>query len=296
MELKSAVIETQPSMIFKGRQEALLLPIGDVQLDPLMEGTKRRAHVRRLRQVVEWGADHGAHGLGIGDMVDPISPSNRQTLKTGKIYDSWRQTMEKEAKELEDELVDIFQPLNWLGMVAGHHYWPFEAGGTTDTHLAERLGCHFLGDMGLLRVSLPSQSGHHRRPSFDALLWHGEGSGATVAAPLNKLEKQVAGKRADVYFMGHYHRAAATKMPELIAVGGERGSDPILAHRDRLLVATGSFMRSYMQGSQAEGRPQGSYVEKAGMPPAALGNIVVFARPRQIGNGYATVDFDHMSI
>jgi hypothetical protein len=298
MELRSVTIPVSESIIFPGVEEARIMPIGDVQLDPKRRGRQRRAHTEKLRRAVEWGIANDCIFAGIGDMVDAISPSNRQSLRTSKVYDAWRDGMEEQGFEAIDELCELFKGTEgrWLGMVSGHHYWPFEDGQTTDQKLADAMGCDFLGDQGYVRVNL-SGSKLRRIPTFKLSIWHGEGSGVTAAAPLNKLEKQVAGREADVFMMGHFHRAAGVKIPKLDMVGGELGGTPRLVERNRLLLATGSFMRSYQQGSKVEGRSGGSYVEKAGMPPAALGTVVAFARPFTVRNSnYVGVDHNYMTL
>ncbi|KKK54615.1 hypothetical protein LCGC14_3082940 [marine sediment metagenome] len=40
----------------------------------------------------------------------------------------------------------------------------------------------------------------------------------------------------------------------------------------------------------------GGYAEAAGLSPAALGSLVILARPRYENNGYVTVDLDFMSL
>lgn len=297
MEASSIKVATRPSLILPDRQETLLIPLGDIQLDPRRRGQPRRAHIGRLRQVVEWGTEHGAYFIGMGDYVDAMSPSNRDSVKAAKMYDSVRDALEEQAEETQEELHELLAPTvgRWLGLVSGHHFWPYEDGSTTDTRLAEYLGCPYLGDTGYVYCRMEPLYQHHRAPTFKVWAWHGQGGGATIASPMNKLEKKIADFEADVYLMGHYHRALAVKKPRLDIIGGDRGSTPEVVHRDRMLVVTGSFMRGYLQGSLAEGRAGGSYVEKAGLPPASLGNIVVMCRPRLAG-GYVDVDFDSMSL
>lgn len=296
MEARSITVDTRPSIIDPGRRETLIIPIGDVQLGPNLRGRPRAAHLDRLKRVVEWGAAHGAYWVGMGDMADVASPSNRAELKASRLYDNVHNALEEQAFQVLEELEEVFAPTRgrWLGMVQGHHYHQFEDGGTTDTKLAEYVGCQFLGDTGYLQVNWVAE-GHKATPSIKMFVWHGQGSSTTVAGALNKLEKKIGDFEADAYLMGHYHRAGHIKKERLDIIGGTRGGEPKLVHKDKLLVATGSFMRAYMQGSRREGRPGGGYVEVAGMSPAALGTVVIFAQPRNVGDGYVTVDLDALS-
>jgi hypothetical protein len=298
MQSYSFKLDTNPSVLYPDRQEAIIIPLADIQLDPLMPGRERRANVKRLQNVVQWGVDHGAYFAGVGDYVDPASPSNRAALKSARLYDSVRDMMEKESLTLLGEMEDILAPTvgRWTNFVGGHHYWPFEEGGTTDTRLAEFLGVEYGGDLQNSLLRLTPLSGHHKQPTVKLLTWHGEGSGRTAAAPLNKLENSIVpGHVADVYVIGHYHRRSSIPKPIIDIIGGERGGEPRVVARDRWLVSAGSFLRSYQQNSRAEGRWQGGYVEKAGMPPAGLGAMAIFIMPRA-DDAYAAVDINVSSI
>ena len=297
MEAVSVSLETRDSLLYPGKQEAIIIPIGDVQLGPRLRGQPRAAHLKRLKRVLDWGVEHGAYFVGMGDMADVASPSNREALRAARLYDTVRDTLEQGAESTLEELKELLEPTRgrWLGMVEGHHLWPFEDGTTTDTRLADFVGCRFLGSAGLITARLPAE-GQHKQPILKISAWHGEGGGGTLGAPLSKLERMVGDREADIYMMGHYHKALAAKKPRLGSIGGERGGDPRIVHKDLLLVVTGSFMRSYLQGSKRDGRAGGGYAEKAGMSPAALGVIACFVRPRRDRDGYVEVDLDYASL
>ena len=297
MEAISVKLDTRPSLLLPGRQESIVIPLGDIQLDPPRKGQPRRAHLRRLTETIEWGVANGAYFIGMGDYVDVMSPSNRAVIRSARLYDTVRDTLDQQAEETQEELHELLAATRgrWLGLVEGHHFYPYDDGDTTDTRLAAYLGCPFLGTSATI-VARQEVEGHRRQPVFKFDVWHGEGSGQTAAAPLNRLERRVGEREADVYLMGHYHRRAAVPKPRLDTIGGERGGTPEVVHRDRWLVSTGSFMRAYLQGSRGEGRAQGSYVEKAGLPPAGLGAMAVFIRPRIQGEGYVMVDISVLAL
>lgn len=297
MEAVSVSVATRPSLTHSGREEHLLMPIGDIQLDPKRASVPRASHVKRLKATIQWGVDHGASFIGMGDYVDVASPSNNRELRKAQLYDSVRNVLEGSAEEVQEELYDILRPTvgMWVSLGSGHHLWPFEDGTTSDTRLADFLGCRHTGDLGITHIYMPAH-GHHRKPMYKVYSWHGQGGGATVGAPLNKLQRKVAEVDADVYLMGHYHRASGMKVPRLSTVGGETGADPQVVHKDYVLGVTGSFMRGYTQGSRVGGIAAGAYPEAAGMAPASLGSLVVFARPRHDDRGYVTVDLDVMTI
>ncbi|KKL83614.1 hypothetical protein LCGC14_1972950, partial [marine sediment metagenome] len=162
--------------MYPSREEHLLIPLGDIQLDPAFEGRPRNCHVKRLKSVIQWGVDHGASFIGMGDYVDVASPSNRVALDSARLYDTVRNALEDKATEVQEELHDILRPTigSWVSLGTGHHYWPFEDGTTTDTRLAKFLGCHHTGDLGITHIYLPAH-GHHRKPMYRVYSWHGQG-------------------------------------------------------------------------------------------------------------------------
>jgi hypothetical protein len=291
-------LETRPSLAFSDEQEAVVIGLGDIQLGPKLRGQERATHLRRLNRVIEWGVEHGAYFQGMGDYVDVASPSNREALKHTRMYDTLKQALEEQALQMQDEIEAILAPTRgrWLSILSGHHLWEYEDGTNTDSRLAEALDCAYVGDTVYVNALLPHLPNHRGRPSFTLWAWHGQGGGQTIAYPLNKLEKKVGDHDADIYMMGHTHKAEAVKKPRLGIVGGERGGQPRITHRDKVLVSTGSFLRGYTQGSRAGGLPAGGYVEKAGMSPVALGLVAVFARPKVDRDGRVLVDFDYMSL
>lgn len=248
-----------------------VMALGDIQFGA------EACDVDRLRRHIEWGMQRGARFLGMGDMHDMLSPSNRQRLRGAALYDTAQQLIEEWYLAHLEGLKRILEPTRgrWIGLHEGHHFLEFSDGSTTDTRLAEWLGAPFLGTSAITRLTFKDDAVHR---SVSAHIWshHGEGSGATMAAPFNKLEKISGSIDADVYFMGHYHRAGVVLTDRLYVAGAQR---PRLRHRTRALVATGSFLRSYLQGSRVEGRARGTYVEQGLLPPTALGNSLVTITP-----------------
>ena len=251
--------------------------------------------MERLKRHVEWGLRNGVHFLGLGDYSDFLSPSNRVRLKAAGLYDTATHLIDEWHLQHLDQLKEVLRPTRgmWLGLLEGHHYHEFDSGGTTDTRLAEFLQAPFLGTCAIIRVNFKDVI---NKRSISANIWghHGEGSGITAAAPFIKLEKAASfNEGVDVFFMGHYHRAGALLVNKLRVAGLKK---PRLRHRTVALVATGSFLRGYMQGSHNHGRPGGGYVEHAMMAPTALGNVVVTLTPHHGEEDYLKVECNTMSI
>ncbi len=292
MEISSNEIEAVRSL-WLPMEEALIMPIGDLQLDPKVKGRERAADFDRFKRHIQWGVDHGAYFLGMGDYIDTISPSNREKFASAGFYDSFVDMAEKGADDLFDELAEVLEPTKgrWLGLLEGHHFFPYQDGTTTDTRLAQFLGTQFLGTSAMVQVKFKPQ-GKHKPPSFTIWAHHGRAGGRLLATPLNQLENILKSFTADVFLVGHHHKKVAGKYPVLEAQFAERSGKHKLVHKNRILACTGSFLKGYLQDSVREGRAQGGYVEKGMMNPVALGGVVLYARPKYDNDGYAEVDLD----
>ena len=243
----------------------MLLPIGDVQLGA------QGCDIALLKETIKRGKDIGAYFLGMGDMVDVASPSNRERLQQAVLYDSVYDALEANAQDRVDELMGIFKGTEgrWLGLLSGHHYYQFSGGETTDMRLARLLKAPFLGDCAFVRLVFTYA--HETRP---ITIWchHGYGSGQTLAAPLNKVEKIMNTFEADVYLIGHYHRTVAAPSPRLYMTNRRPHR---VKEKVRFAACTGGFLKGYEAGSKVMGKVGGSYVEKRMLPPLARGGIAV---------------------
>lgn len=283
MELHQIVPDTQKSIFLPWEQETLIMPVGDVQLGA------EACHEEMFKKHIQWGAERGAYFIGLGDMLDFGSPSNRGALRSmiekGELYDTAENIIDNAASEHLERMQEILEPTKgrWLGLVQGHHYWQYSSGATSDTKLAEFLGCPFLGDSAIVNLSFKREreDGHApRTASLNIWLAHGTGSGQMQSAPLAKMERLAASwEDIDIFLMGHQHKLGVTTLDRNRPIFGPRGGKPRLQHRTIRLIATGSFLRGYMVGSKKHERAQGTYVEKRLLPPTALGGAVIYARP-----------------
>lgn len=293
MELASLSVDTQKALWLPLR-ETKIIPLGDIQF-ALKDGKpSQTVDLHRLERLVAWGVKQGAYWLGMGDYIDYASPSNRRILRkeveSEGLYDSVSDLLDDGAERTLDALWKVLEPTKgrWLGLLQGHHYWVDQQGVTTDQRLAGLLNCPFLGTSAIIEVGFKMT--RKRSPaSFQIWAHHGVGSGKD---PLGKLRRDVIPywPTVDVFLIGHFHRKAATKDPAIRAVFGLDGRGTLI-DRPRILAATGSFLKGYMEGHEVHGRPSGPYPEQKMLAPLALGNVVIWARPRASG-GYTRVDLD----
>jgi hypothetical protein len=250
-------------------EETLVMPIGDVQVGA--QGVEKD----RLRRHLEWGMEHGAYFLGMGDYVDPMSPSNRDAWRSIKRYDSVTRAMQDKAEEHVDEFLQITRGTEgrWLGLLHGHHYFDFEDGTTSDTRICQALEAPFLGTCAA--IILRFQRG---KTSLRCVIWahHGWGGGKRQSGPINNLEDVAGWFEADVYLMGHQTKKPAVPKPRIYV--SDRPPYRLVAKK-KILAGTGGFYQGYLVGSKLNGLPHGTYIEEAGLPPVSLGGVVVRIRP-----------------
>ena len=253
--------------------EQIIMPLGDIQYGA--EGVM----MKQFRRDVEWGIEHGAYFIGMGDYVDVASPSNREKIKAAGFYDSVTAALEDSAERHFDEFMHAIRGTEgrWLGLHEGHHFWEFNDGTTTDTRLAQALGAPFLGTCALSRIRMKQSNG--RSLTMDIWSHHGSGSGVLLTSPLNKLEKISGSFDADLFLINHFQRKGAVPKDWLYV--DRRGQ---LKHKMKYLVATGGYMRGYTQGSKQGRVARGSYVERGMLSPANLGGVKIFLTPNRKGS------------
>jgi len=266
---------------------ALIMPIGDVQYD----GPDGAADIGRLRRHLAWGMKHKVWFIGMGDMVDFLSPSNRDRLAKAGLYDTATRVMDRAATTLEDEILETLGPTkgHWIGMLQGHHYYAHEDGTTSDTRIAKVLVAPYLGDCAIIRLTFKDDN---QSVNFKMWAHHGHGgSGVLPTAGLNKLYHQkVRYPNVRLFLMGHVPQLGHITTDGLDVT--DRG-DPHIIAEDTHYVLTGGFARGYQEGSMFEGRAQGGYAEKAMMPPAVMGGALIRLTPEDVRHGgvrYKTVD------
>lgn len=282
METTFLGVDAQQSLFLPESREVIVMPIGDIQLGA--EG----CDLPRLRRHIEWGIAHGAYYLGMGDYTDLESPSNRMLL--ADVYDSVHDALDAQALKHQRILQRIFDGTQgrWLGLHEGHHTHKYQSGKTLDMGLCEFLGAPFLGRCAVSIIQL----GDTDHPVL-CRIWshHGEGSAQTLAGPLAKLERISNHFDADIMLMGHYTRKLATKIPRLI-FNPKRNGGVEVSKRNRILATTGGFFTGYTHHSNRGGKPEGSYVEKAMLPPTAEGSVVLYIRAKRGRRGRTRLDLD----
>ena len=271
MELSSVEHLTNKPLPWK---ETLIIPIGDIQL----QQQRDVVDLDRLKEVVAYGVKNNAWYIGMGDFIDMESPSNRRKLRESGFYDSVVDALDAKAEELEEEIQKILKPTvgRWLGLLEGHHYHVHQDGTTTDQHMANFLKAPFLGTCAYINLTFKPNNASAAKSKV--LIWahHGRSGGKLLSSPLNQLEHVVKGFDADIYLLGHHHKAVAGKVARMYAQFNTKVG--YLKNKEMIIACTGSFLKGFMEGAKRDGRPGGLYPEAAMMNPLALGVIKLWIR------------------
>ena len=257
-----------------------IAPLGDIQWN----GHEEDIAYDDLGAYVERAMSLGAWFIGMGDYIDMASPSGRMKVDAANVYDNLRQNIDDRALELTHQVAAILKPTRgrWLGMLAGHHFWQFKHGSTSDQRLCESLDAKFLGDdigeMGgaCVNITFPTQRGSH---SFKFWAHHGSGSGEE-SSMLLKLKKIAADHEyVDLFLMGHMTKMVGTVIPKIRytfykAIGGGRDYSFKVIERRVPLVGTGGWSKGLLVG-------RSTYVEKkpSTMRPVSLGAPLIQVIP-----------------
>lgn len=150
---------------------------------------------------------------------------------------------------------------------------------TTDHDIADFLGCRYYGepgeDMPMLLASyyFPRTKVDGPRPEFRMFAMHGSSGGATLAGPLNSLEKQMRAHNAHVYITAHHHKLVAAAAVKL---EGDPSHETKLRATDSRLVGAGSWLKGFLADET-------TYAEAAGYSPLALGAPIIDVTRRDDG-------------
>ena len=128
-----------------------------------------------------------------------------------------------------------------------------------------------------LRFTIPRKYGEEGRVNIFA--HHGHGSGMAPAASVNKMATFANSVEADVYLIGHYTRLAKAHINRMYPLWTKHGAK--LLHKDKLVIGTGAFTKSYQEGSMYGRVNRGGYAEQQMMPPATIGAPIIRIRPKE---------------
>ena len=151
--------------------------------------------------------------------------------------------------------------------------WKFGDETSIEQYLCEQLDADFLGDASLIRLRFDDAPQNH--PEADVLLFvhHGKGAAQTVGGHLLAPEKVLKWIDADMMLLGHDHAKIPGPSDKIYLT-----PDNALVHKTCIVARTGGYLKGY-EGKKPQplGFPsadsEGSYVEKALLPPSSIGSL-----------------------
>jgi hypothetical protein len=269
-----------------------LYPIADVQVGAL--GVDEEGFRDYVTELI---ADPIGHAVGAGDYTDGISPSNRRLLAAafvkGELYDTLERMIEESSRRQVQHylgLVDGSQG-KWDAVLSGHHFYNYRVREhipastfeealnrvtirPSDADIAQYLGAPYIEEETrcMINYVFPAKRGQPA-PVLKVLVQHGQGSGATLAAPLMEAAKNQAAFEADLYIIGHHHKLVAARA---VRLAEDLATPTQLLASDATLVACGSWMRGFLPNET-------TYAEAGGMQPLATGAPIVHVVVRDNG-------------
>lgn len=241
----------------KDNQRMLIIPLGDIQLGA------REFDLPRLQALVKWIVKQDKERtlvrlVGMGDYVDPGSPSERSELARASLHDSTRMALDKVVREQVQETIEILRPIRkmFLGLLTGHHNFRFQNGESADCMICDELDIAWLGNgTALLRLDFPHSL------SMDIFAAHGQSASQTAGGQVNaRIKYSDICPSARLVFVAHdTAKFAYTRS----------GVDFDNGPTKRYVIGTGSFQQCYMETKAA------GYAELAGLRPSDLGIVIV---------------------
>ena len=106
------------------------------------------------------------------------------------------------------------------------------------------------------------------RQQYRFFIHHGAGAANTPAGKLNRLIQFMEYFDADIFFMGHVHDQKGQRLVQVAA----DSTCTKLVEREKIGMVSGSYLKTYDQGTT-------TYGEKRGYRPVKLGAVSVSIKP-----------------
>ncbi len=249
-----------------------LAPLGDIQYGS--QGCSTGLLKKDVTRIV----DRGQFVIGMGDYIDPMSPSNRHALKVAAqgLYESTLDLIDGAVERLVGELADVLKPIpskNILGMLGFDHGWEFQDGQPSDALLARKLKTEYLGHSTIISIN----QGDHIRP-LKVFATHGKGGSVSATGKTLHLERMLSSMDADIVLFGHSHLKYGYTSVQL-GIRHLKSGEPRIYSQTRVGAVTGSYLKGYQANTSRGGWPSGSYVERAALRPVPLGGVQIHCEP-----------------
>lgn len=215
---------------------------------------------KRIRDAIKRIEEEGASWIGLGDMVDAIGRQDKRAREG--LLAPWLHGETRIWSVQRRYLADLLRPIGGqcLAYLKGNHEEYVEAGGIDLYYsVAEEAGIpedRLLGMSGFIRLAIRRSDGSNggATTTYTIYAHHGWGGGELLGGHALKLERMPSRYDADIYMMGHGHRALMARS----IVEGYNGL------REVVMVEAPGFLRKYVDDET-------TYPERRGLPSTACG-------------------------
>jgi len=270
-----------------------LTPIGDLHL-----GNAGCDEAALNKWVDTVAADPNHYTVYMGDMADCILPGDKR-FDPGEVAE-WLWSPDNRGRIADaqyERVYELLKPIpkeRVLGIIEGNHERTIRDRHNRDLtrDLARTLDIPYLGQEAFLYVTIPyaskAKNGGKQRKLAESkggissgrgggilkiFITHGSGGGRKVGAKANKITDLTSWVNADIILCGHHHDKFATRTVQLDL---DRAGH--LVARERLHVLTGSFLKTYKEGTRG-------YGARELYPPTAIGPVTITIHPRTLELG-----------
>lgn len=274
-------------MVLRPDQKLIFAPLGDIHHNA---GGHHREH---FLHVIDWIAqtakkpDRVVRVPLMGDELETLSGSERQSYRAAKFHSSSRDWIESKIKESLGAFLEDIKPIRHLipSVISGNHNFVFQesssgslCGKSISRVIAEELNVPFLGICGVNILEMKSSAHSTGFHVFKVFMHHGFGSASTKGTSINQLIKlKEKFPMCNLYIMGHNHVKIGTTTEGIDFRKNKRTGAWEMCEVVQGFVRSASFLKGYISGEVVEG-DTGSYVEQACMNPAGLGIVTANLR------------------
>lgn len=250
-------------VVFKNRLN--LIPFSDLHF-----GSKA-SDEKRFDRLIKWIlSKEDTYAIGLGDYSDSIIRQDLKRFSANATKDDMLIYLDNLLNEQRDLVINKLKPLadakRLLGLGLGNHEHAISKHHSYDMmkDICRELKTPYLGYSFLYRWRIKKASDNTRR---NVIIYghHGFGASRKGGAAMNKREDILCKYDADVILCGHDHHKMGRR---LIRLGITSNGEPKIIHKPVIIAATGSFMKTCIQGDT-------TYAEMAGYPPNDIGVVKI---------------------
>ena len=253
----------------KFKEKLRLIPFSDLHLG------SRAATETKFKRLVDWILSKpDTYAIGLGDYCDAVLRQDMKRFSGKCTKDELLDLLDSAINEQRNLVIKYLKPLadngRLLGLCEGNHEESLKKHHSFDMlkDVCHALNVPYLGFSFFYRLTLSKIEKKPTKRSLVIYGHHGFGSSRKPGASLNRKVDMISSYDADIILMGHDHHKFGSRM---IKLGITPYGIPRIVHKPVIVAATGSFLKSVVQGDT-------TYSEKYGYRPNDIGVVRIDIR------------------